>query len=152
MTGAFGYLFNSAGYLTLSGNITLGPIVLYQGAFGIAIDLEGNVSYISANGFGVGAGGKASVGVSGGYSPDAQTNNDLKGPFSNVSAGAGLGPSVSADVFFGNTNDGRPVTGGGFTVGAGVGSGFTVTRTDTTVTPLFNLKTQRIDPAASNVP
>ena len=152
VTAAFGYLFNSAATLTISGNIIVGPFVLYQGAFGLAVDSEGNVSYLGVNGFGSGVGARASVGVSASYSPDAQTNSDLGGPFWNVSYGGGLGPSASIDGYAGTTDGGRRITGSGATIGYGVGGGVSVTRTDTTVVPLFNLKNQQINPGSYNVP
>ena len=53
--------------------------------------------------------------------------------FANASLGAGFGPSVSLDGFY---DPYAPTNrGGGLTIGAGVGGGFSVQATNTVVTP-----------------
>jgi hypothetical protein len=121
--------------------------------FGLALDSEGNVFFLRILGVGGGFGDRLSLGVSFSYSGNAQTNNDLSDQFTNVSAGAAAGPSLTADAYYGTTKDGRLITGSGGIFGAGVGASFSVTTTNTVVTPLFNVKIPpKIDTAAYNIP
>jgi hypothetical protein len=68
---------------------------------------------------GIGAGESAGGTVQ--YSANAQTVNDLTGQFNNVSVGAGAGLGGTVDSFTGVTPDGQVVTGGGITIGEGLG-------------------------------
>jgi len=71
-----------------------------------------------------------------------KTINDLGGPFTNGSLGGGWGPSASGDFFTGPSNNGW-VTGGGVTVGAGLGAGGSSSITVTGVSPIGNLLGQK---------
>ncbi len=69
---------------------------------------------------------------------NAATVCDLKGPFTNGSVGAGAGIAGSIDVFSGNSDHGW-VTGGGFTVGAGLGAGGFAGGTWTSLGPVLHV-------------
>jgi hypothetical protein len=88
---------------------------------GIVGDTQGNINGYSTFGGSVGTGAGVSVGVSAAVS-NAVCNKNLSGTFGNVSGGAGFGPSASADVFWGPSDNG-PVIGVAGTVGVGVGGG-----------------------------
>jgi len=117
-------------------NGQLGPFS-FTGSAGIAVDGSGNVGVYSTGGGGAGAGTAVSGGVSVSAS-NAQTINDLSGPFNQVSLGGGWGPNASGDAFTGSSPNGV-VLGGGITVGAGLGVGGSTTITGTNITPLFNV-------------
>jgi hypothetical protein len=112
-------------------NVTIGPFTVALGG-GIAFDGHGNIAGYSEYG------GGASVGadISGGLTikgSNGDTINDLNGPFVNASVGGGAGPHGSADVFMGTGENGQTVTGGGITIGGGLGAGASTTITTTTV-------------------
>lgn len=85
-------------------------------------------------------GGNASFGLSVGVLSNTKTDapaatiSDLGGPFVNGSVGAGLGPHGSIDGFYDPYSD-NGGKGGGVTIGAGVGGGFSLGPTNTTVIP-----------------
>jgi RHS repeat-associated protein len=89
-------------------------------SFGVAVDDHGNYGfYVTPEGgaaIGVGFSGGAQVAVS-----NAATINDLSGWFGNLSIGAASGFAATGDMFIGGDSNGNPVTGGGFSVGAGLG-------------------------------
>lgn len=89
------------------------------GSIGYAINSQGNIAQYSSPGTGTGTGESASVSISGAFS-NAQNVSDLSGPFGKVSATI-AGTSVTVDAFAGNSSDG-PVTGLGFSLGAGEGA------------------------------
>lgn len=62
---------------------------------------------------------------------------DLKDTFNNVSVG--WGPDATGDAFWGKTDDGRTVVGGGVTVGAGFGGTGFAGQTNTTLGPVGHL-------------
>jgi RHS repeat-associated protein len=117
----------------LSVNGQWGPInVNWSG--GLVFDNHGGVGIYNAPGAGVGVG----AGVSGGISfsaSNAQGICDLAGPFSNFSVGAGAGLSGSIEGFQGPSDHGT-VTGGGFTIGPGLGAGGSAGGSYTWVTPI----------------
>ena len=65
---------------------------------------------------------------------------ELKGPFANGSFAAGAGIDASVDSFYGTTVNGRPVIGGGFTAGGGVGGGASTILNLTQVFPISGRK------------
>ena len=88
---------------------------------GIAADNHGDFGFYNAPGGGLGAG----EGITGGLSFSASNAHgicDLAGPFGNVSVGGGAGLGASFEGFHGPSPHGN-VTGGGFTIGAGIGAG-----------------------------
>jgi RHS repeat-associated protein len=116
----------------LSINIQAGPINV-QGSVGVAVDSSGHVGTIVTGGGGLGVG----AAVSGGLSiqgSNAKTISDLGCPFANGSVGGSLGIGGSIDQFHGQSPNG-PVTGGGFTIGPGVGGGASGAITETLVIP-----------------
>lgn len=125
-------------YIGGLGSLVGGPLATSAGG-GFVFDSSGGVGTYVVNGVGGGTGGLASFGLSFGFvaattsAAPAATITDLGGPFANGSAGAGLGPSVTVDAFADPDN---PIAGGGLTVGAGVGGGFSIQATNTTVTPI----------------
>jgi RHS repeat-associated protein len=108
---------------------------------GFIFDSSGNLGTYQVVGVGGGVGDEASFGASFGVvttstsAAPAATIADFGGPFAAASAGFGLGPAVSIDGF---ADPDSPTVGGGITIGAGVGGGFTVQATNTTVTPFYN--------------
>jgi hypothetical protein len=92
------------------------------------------------------------LGISTSYSDNARTNNDLSGAFWNFSVGGGIGPGGNIDGYYGSTDDGRLITGGGITAGEAIGGGVTITRTYTWVTPLFNVRNLPVDTGQYNTP
>jgi len=76
-----------------------------------------------------------SIGLSIAGSKSAVCICDLAGPFLNGSIGLGDGLATSVDGFIGQSDHGI-VTGGGVTIGAGIGAGGSVTGTNTYITPL----------------
>jgi RHS repeat-associated protein len=117
----------------LSLNFQLGPInVNFSGGF--VIDGQGNVGTYYLGGGGVGAGAKASGGVSfsGSNAPDIC---HLRQWFANANLGGGLGPDAEANVYRGNNPDGT-IWGGGVTLGAGLGAGGSGGGTYTVVNPI----------------
>lgn len=104
---------------------------------GVAIDGHWDIGVYSSGGGGGGVG----AGTSGGLSiqgSNGETINDLKGPFTNVSAGGGWGATATGDGFVGQTRDGRTIIGGGVTIGAGLGETSFAGITDTKITPITN--------------
>jgi hypothetical protein len=92
--------------------------------WGVAIDGHWNLETYGDIGAGVGySTGRASVGVQALSSQNADAVYELRGPFATTSSGLGLGAYGSVDTFYGWGADGRPITGGGGTVGFGVGGG-----------------------------
>jgi hypothetical protein len=118
-------------------NIQLGPIN-FQTSGGIAFDGYGNIGGYSAYGGGIGEGAQVSGGLNL-NSGNANTICDLNGPFTNVSAGGGWGPSASGDAYYGYDSQGNRIEGGGITIGVGAGEGGSTTITTTTVTPVGKL-------------
>jgi hypothetical protein len=123
--GLWALQFGISGSLTTpwGGSVTLSA--------GIAFDGQGNVAIYEDAGPGMGTGAGESVGGTVQFSATAQTVNDLTGQFNTVSAGVGACLSGTVDGFTGTTSDGRIVTGGGITIGEGIGvtsfNGFTYT-------------------------
>lgn len=112
-------------------------IINFSYSGGVAIDNSGNLGTYYYPGIGLSAG----VGGAGGLSvsvSNANTICDLGGPFVNGSFGAGAGPDLSGDLFFGPSPGGQ-VVGGGLTLGAGVGAGGSESVTYTVVHPLIRL-------------
>lgn len=60
---------------------------------------------------------------------------DLPGVFKNLTVGAGAGTFVSADGFKGSGQYGQPVSGGGFSLGEGIGGSLFGGETDTFLFP-----------------
>ena len=87
---------------------------------GIAFDGHGNISAYYGGGGGPGIGAGASAGINVGAS-SADDVHDLGGWFVNGSAGGGWGPNITADAFYGKTDDGRGIVGGGLSIGPGLG-------------------------------
>lgn len=94
--------------------------VSLTGFGGIALDNEGNIALYYGGGFGGGAGAHATLGVSF-QGSNAKTVCDLTGNFTNLSLGAGTGLDATVDAFGGPSDHGL-VTGGGLTIGAGLGA------------------------------
>lgn len=104
---------------------------------GYVIDGHGNFGTYYVAGGGAGVGARASAGVSA-QGSTAETICDLRGPFTNLSVGAGAGVDASIDGFAGQSDHG-PVVGGGFTLGAGLGAGGAGGGTFTWVNPVGRL-------------
>jgi RHS repeat-associated protein len=117
---------------TINFNLQLGPITIV-GSAGVALDNHGNFGITLAPGGGVGVGLNSSVTLSL-QASNAKTICDLRGPFNNLSAGAGAGLDASLDSFYG-TSDNGPVAGFGVGLGVGAGAGASTTITTTTVKP-----------------
>ncbi len=119
--------------LTVTFNLQLGPITI-QANTGLAVDNSGNIAVINAAGGGGGVGlhSSANLVLQG---SNAQTVDDLRGPFLNTSAGAGAVLDASVDSFYGKSDHG-PVVGLGLGVGFGAGAGAGVTVTTTSVSPI----------------
>ncbi|WP_114240176.1 RHS repeat-associated core domain-containing protein [Dyella sp. C9] len=115
--------------LSLSGS--LGPLS-FNGSFGIALDSCGTVAAYKEGGFGTGAGADVQVGV-GVHTTNGDTLSDLNGPFVNGSVSAGEGVSGTLDALVGTGSHGQVVSGGGFTVGAGLGGATSTSITNTTI-------------------
>ena len=122
------------GQIGLSGNFTApwGGTVVFFG--GIAIDTSGHIGTYSGGGLGLGVGAKGSSGVSFGLS-NASTICGLSGPFTDVSVGGGAGAAGTGDFFYGYDRSGNIVTGGGVTLGPGLGVAASAVRTYTFVRP-----------------
>ena len=86
---------------------------------------------------GIGAGAEGAGGLTVSVS-NAKTICNIGGPFVNGSFGAGAGPDISGDLFFGPSPNGQ-VAGGGLTFGAGAGVGASEGVTYTVVQPLVRL-------------
>jgi len=122
--------------LGITTDLQWGPInVNFAG--GLAIDGFGNVGTYTSQGVGLGMGATVSCGISSSVS-DAQTIFDLAGPFSTGSLGGGWGPDASGDYFAGLSLNGW-VTGGGVTIGAGLGAGGSSSITRTNISPIGQL-------------
>lgn len=104
---------------------------------GFVIDDNGNIGTYTTGGGGLGMGARASGGISISFS-NAQTISDLSGPFSSGSLGGGWGANASGDYFTGPSNNGW-VTGGGVTIGAGLGAGGSSSITYTRINPIGQL-------------
>jgi RHS repeat-associated protein len=119
--------------LGFSGTGSLWGISIPAG-LGFVVDTSGNVGFYIYSGPGVTLGGaSADAGISIQVS-NAQTINDLSGPFLNASAHGGVGLGGSVDYFRGPSEHGQ-VSGVGVTVGAAVGASVTVGITNTWVYP-----------------
>jgi RHS repeat-associated protein len=118
----------------LSGSFTApwGGSVTFFG--GIAFDTQGHVGTYAGGGLGLGNGVKGSGGVSFGTS-NAKTICGLSGPFTNISFGGGVGASGTGDYFQGHDRAGNTVSGGGLTLGPGLGGAASATGTYTLVCP-----------------
>jgi hypothetical protein len=77
--------------------------------------------------------GSSISGGIGGAVSNAQTINDLGGPFVNTNAEAGAGESNSVDAFYSADRNGNPVVGVGGSVGVGAGGSTSKTVTVTTI-------------------
>ena len=119
----------------LSGTTTGGVLGGLAG-FGVAIDTQGNIALYSYGGGGGGAGANEGYGISV-QTSNAQTVNDLSGPFINTSASGGLVAGGTADTFYGNSPQG-PVTGGGVTLGEDVGASALIGGTYTWISSSIN--------------
>lgn len=104
---------------------------------GIAVDSSGNIGTYTTGGGGLGIGAKIAGGMSISGS-NAKTICDLSGPFASGSVGGGWGPNASGDYFTGSSRNGW-VTGGGITIGAGLGAGGSSAITGTKVYPIWKL-------------
>jgi hypothetical protein len=100
-------------------NASIGPFSFSVSA-GICTDTEGGFGVYGSAGGGASVGAKVSGGVSVGTS-NGGVIEDLAGPFTNFSSGAGAGVSASGDGFYGPGSKGQLVVGGGATVGGGLG-------------------------------
>jgi hypothetical protein len=118
--------------LGISGSFQLGPINFNVFA-GVVIDTNGNYGTYYGLGAGLGEGGKASGGVSVSAS-NATSICDLREAFYNLNVGGGADLDAEVNGYHGNSPDG-PVTGGGVTIGAGLGAGGSVGKTYTWVNP-----------------
>jgi RHS repeat-associated protein len=134
------------------GGSFLGPI---GGVFGggLAVDGQGNVGLYGYYGLGLGTGAGGNLGLQL-LGSNGCTIDDLKGKFAGTSLGAGDGAAGAADGFAGSSPHG-PVTGGGVTLGAGIGGSSFGGGTYTWVIPLFNLKNpwgKPCSPSSNNGP
>jgi hypothetical protein len=100
-------------------NLNFWGLLSFHFSGGFIIDNHGHIAVYETTGGGATVGGSGSIGLEGALS-NGQTVCDVTGPFANASGTFGLGGTVSADVFHGNSAHG-PVTGGGVTAGAGGG-------------------------------
>jgi RHS repeat-associated protein len=116
-------------------NVQAGPIN-FNFSGGVVVDSSGNVGTYTTGGGGLGVGAEVSGGISVSGS-NAQTINDLSGPFATGSLGGGWGPNASGDFFTGDSPHGW-VYGGGVTVGAGLGAGGSSSITGTLINPLWS--------------
>ena len=128
---------NSKGTLQigLAGIVQLGPVAIPVGA-GLAFDRHGSVAGYDYAGGGTGSGNSGVAGPSIQLS-NAQTTQDLSGPFNSGSATFGDGFGGTVDVFTGSSAHGD-VAGGGVTLGPGGGASVFGGKTGTNITPLFN--------------
>lgn len=120
-----------------SWNGQLGPVNVNWN-LGFVIDGHGNLGWYNTAGGGIGAGADGSVGVSFGAST-GDCIQDISGPFGNTSAGLGAGLHGSVEGFSGPGSQGQTVAGGGFTIGAGAGGGWSVGGSQTWVHPIGSL-------------
>jgi RHS repeat-associated protein len=88
--------------------------------FGLALDDRGGAAGYYGGGIGAGIGAGAGGGLSAIVS-SANTVSDLSGVFANGSLGVGAGGYTALDVFTGASGT-RPITGGGATIGLGLGA------------------------------
>ena len=104
---------------------------------GLVVDSDGHAGgyIVGGGGVGAGAGGTADVSV---RVSNAKTICDLRGPYGNVNAGIGDGVGVEGNGFAGQSPDGN-VVGGGVTIGAGLGGGWSVGETGTGIFPMGTL-------------
>jgi RHS repeat-associated protein len=103
---------------------------------GIAIDDSFHIAGYYEGGLGIGTGAKVQGGLAI-HASDAPGIEDLQGIFGNGSVGAGKGIAGSIDGFHGDSPHGK-VTGGGVTLGAGLGLGWSVIGTYTGLLPIFS--------------
>ncbi|WP_050982884.1 RHS repeat-associated core domain-containing protein [Cupriavidus basilensis] len=113
------------------GSFTSTPATVSSGG-GFVFDGQGNSGTYTSYGYGAGTGEGGGFGTTISFSPNASNIRDFGGPFTNSSFGLGLGPYVSID-FYKDPNS--SIWGVGITIGAGVGGGASVTRSDTSVVP-----------------
>jgi len=121
----------------LSSNGQLGP---FNGnwSIGFVVDGYGNLGWYNTVGGGVGVGADGSVGLQFSGS-NGDCIKDLAGPFGNTSASLGAGLSGTVEGFSGPGSQGQTVVGGGFTVGAGAGAGWSVGGSQTWVHSISSL-------------
>ncbi len=111
---------------------------------GVALDDSGNAAIYYGGGAGYGAGAGASIAGDVAVS-DAQTVNDLGGPFVSTNTGVGNGGNVGVTTFNGASDHGY-VVGGGVSGGIGLGGTSYAGPTNTTIVPLVGSN----PPAPSN--
>jgi RHS repeat-associated protein len=88
--------------------------------FGLALDDKGGAAAYYGGGIGAGVGAGAGGGLSV-IASSANTVNDLSGVFANGALGVGAGGYAALDVFTGASGT-TPITGGGATIGLGLGA------------------------------
>jgi hypothetical protein len=117
-----------------------GPFGVH-GSGGLVLDSHGNLGgYLTGGAGGVKGGGDGLVGGFTVGGSDAETICDLEGLFANGSIGGGDGFGASAEGFAGSSpRTGKPVVGGGITVGPAIGAGSSVGVTNTSVFPIGDL-------------
>lgn len=115
-------------------NVQIGPINL-NGTYGIVADTNGNVGTYAVGGVAGGAGAEAFGGLNVAVS-NADTIQDIAGPFGNVSASIGNGIAGGVDAFSGQGSQGQPVAGAGFSIGVGGGADYSVGGSGTEVWPI----------------
>lgn len=102
------------------------------GAYGAAFDTTGQIATYDYYGEGGTAG---TPGIFGGVQiagSNAQTTQDMQGPFNAYNASVADGPGGGLDYFSGKSLDGcKDVKGGGFALGGGVGANAFVGQTTT---------------------
>lgn len=119
--------------LGLSFSIQAGPINISENV-GLVIDGHGNLGVYQSPYAGVGAGAHGEVGLSLGGS-NAETINDLNGPFAQASVGAGVVGDAGLTGYTGNSPDGT-VYGGEVNIGLGFGAGGSGGGSYTAVVPI----------------
>ena len=106
-----------------------------QGSVGVVMDDHGNIGLYNTTGVGLGLGVNVSAGASVDVSNAESIYNLAKG-FQYASGGGGAGLDGSIDEFSGYNPDGKPIVGGGLTIGAGVGGGAAGGGSYTTIIPI----------------
>ena len=138
----FGLLTFQVGF-TINFNYGYGAFSL---STGLVADGHGNIGTYLTSFRGVGIGEGFTGGVSFAGSGNADTIYDLKNTFDNATFGAADGVGASGDIFKGSTDDGRLVSGGGFTLGGGLGGGGSVGKSFTAIYPLYAPPTIKSNP------
>jgi hypothetical protein len=111
------------------------------------LDGAGNYGTYGTIAVGAGVGAGASIGIALGGS-NAQTINDLAGPFAQVSGGVGAGVDVSGTGYVGATPDHQGIVGGEIALGAGIGGGLSGGGSDTIISPIGNTRSSSTPAAA----